>query len=123
MLRRHIITIALLAALLVPSAANAHDPQARHGGRMGHAGGYHVELVVRGTTVEAFLLGHDDRAVPVEGYKGTALLVVDGKRQRIELAPRSDRLAGDAETALPEKVKGIVRITSPAGVTANARFD
>lgn len=121
MLTRRILLPAI-AALAVASAAAAHSPQARHGGRIAHAGGYHVELVTRANTVEAFLIGHDDRAMAVDGYTGVALLVVDGKRQRIPLAPRDNRLVGEAGISLPDSVAGVVQITSPAGVTASAKF-
>ncbi|HWM83928.1 MAG TPA: hypothetical protein VNQ56_17860 [Pseudolabrys sp.] len=111
------------AAMIVASAADAHNPRARHGGRIAHAGSYHVELVTEGKTVNAFLVGHDDRAMSADGYKGTAILLVDGKRQRIPLAPRDNRLTGDADTNLPEGVTGVVQITNPTGATSSAKFN
>jgi hypothetical protein len=111
------------AAMIVASAANAHNPKARHGGQIAHAGSYHVELVTKGKTVDAFLVGHNDQTMPADGYKGTAILLVDGKRQRIHLAPRDNRLTGDADSNLPEKVTGIVQITNPTGVTSSAKFN
>lgn len=123
MLRGAKMLFPVVAAMVVSSAADAHDPQARHGGRVAHAGGYHVELVTKGKTVEAFLIGHDDRAMPIQGYKGTAILMIDGKRQRIPLAPRDNRLTGEAEADLPAKVTGVVQITSPAGVASSAKYN
>lgn len=111
-----------LSAILAPLAAKAHDPKARHGGQIAHAGSYHVELVAKGATIEAFLVGHDDKPIRPDGYKGVAILVIDGKSQRVPLAPADNRLKGDADASLPESPKGVVQITNPAGVTANARF-
>lgn len=112
-----------LSAMIVSFAAEAHDPKARHGGRITHAGSYHVELVTRGSTIEAFLVGHDDKPMQANGYKGVAILVVDGKSQRVPLVPSNDRLKGDAAANLPENPKGVVQIISPTGATANAKFN
>lgn len=113
-----------LVAMIIPFTAEAHDPKGRHGGRIVHAGSYHVELVTKGTTVEAFLLGHDDKPIRVDGYKGVAILVVDGRSQRVPLVPvDNDRLKGDAAAGLPENPKGVVQITNPTGTIANARFN
>lgn len=113
-----------VSAMIASFPAQAHDPKERHGGRIAHAGSYHVELVTKGATVEAFLIGHDDKPIQADGYKGVAILVVDGKSQRVPLAPaRDNRLKGDAAADLPENPKGVVQITNPAGVTANARFN
>lgn len=124
MFRAKILAVLALTAVVVPFAAEAHDPHARHGGRIVHAGNFHVELVAKGTTVEAFLIGHDDKPMLADGYKGVAILAIDGKSQRVPLAPAgNNRLTGDAATSLPENPKGVVQITSPAGATTNAKFN
>ncbi|MDT3685943.1 MAG: hypothetical protein RO009_12990 [Pseudorhodoplanes sp.] len=124
MFRAKSLAVLAFAATIVPLAAEAHDPKARHGGRIVQAGNYHVELVTKGTTVEAFLVGHDDKPVRVDGYKGVAILVVDGKSHRVPLSPAEDnRLKGDAAAKVPENPKGVVQITNPAGATANAKFN
>lgn len=124
MFRAKSFAVLALAATIIPFAAEAHDPKARHGGRIVQAGSYHVELVAKGTTVEAFLVGHDDKPVRADGYKGVAILVVDGKSHRVPLSPAEDnRLKGDAAANVPENAKGIIQITNPAGATANAKFN
>ena len=94
-----------------------------NGGRVADAGSYHVELVARGTALEAFLTGSDEKPVGPSGFKGTALLVIDGKPQRINLEPEGARLAGKSQVPLPASPKGAVQLTDPHGKTASARFN
>lgn len=112
------------AALAAPAPALAHNPHAAHGGRIVMAGDMHVELVIAGTTVSAYLLGHDDKPRDAAGHQGVAILVVDGKSQRVPLAAaEGNRLVGTAPTPVPETAKAVVQITGPSGSTAQARFN
>jgi hypothetical protein len=116
--------LALAAALLVALPADAHGPQSRFGGRIVNAGPYHAELVARDRTIDIFLLGHDDKPVDPKGFKGVAILNVEGKVERITLAPsEKEALSGTAATALPANPKGAVQLTAPDGKTATAKFD
>ena len=115
--------LALAAALLVALPANAHGPQSRFGGRIVNAGPYHAELVVKDKAIEIFLLGHDDKPVDPKGFKGVAILNLEGKIERIALAPEKDALSGTAATALPANPKGAIQLTAPDGKTATAKFD
>ncbi|MFL9824262.1 hypothetical protein [Rhodoplanes sp. SY1] len=121
-----LMTAALMAGttLLAPAPVLAHNPKPSHGGRIVIAGNFHVELVIDGTSLSAYLLGHDDKPRDAAGYQGVALLVVDGKSQRVPLAPAGgNRLDGKAPAALPATVKAVVQITGPSGATAQAKFD
>ncbi|MDC7785036.1 hypothetical protein PQJ75_02080 [Rhodoplanes sp. TEM] len=112
------------AALVATGPALAHNPQPRHGGRIVIAGNFHVELVIKGATVSAYLLGHDDKPRDAAGHQGLAILVVDGKSQRVPLAAaEGNRLDGTAPAPLPDGVKGVVQITTPTGATAQAKFN
>ncbi len=52
----------------------------------------------------------------VTGYKGVAILAIDGKSQRIALEPVGQlALSGKAAGALPKQPKGVVQITPPNG--------
>jgi hypothetical protein len=114
------IAVALLAAL----PADAHGPKSRHGGRIVNAGPYHAELVAKDRAIEIFLLGHDDKPVDPRGFKGVAILNVEGKAERITLAPSErNALSGTAATALPVDPKGVIQLTAPDGKTATAKFD
>ena len=116
--------LALSAALLVALPAEAHSPQSRHGGRIVLAGSYHAELVAKDRTIDVFLLGHDDKPVDPKGFKGVAILNVEGKVERITLAPSEKKaLSGTAATALPAGPKGAVQIIAPDGKTTTAKFD
>jgi hypothetical protein len=116
--------LALGAALLAALPAYAHGPKASHGGRVGDAGAYHAELVVKDKTVEIFLSGEDDKPIDSKGFKGIAILNVGGKAERIPLAPSEKNvLSGTAATALPAQPKGAVQFTAPGGKSATARFD
>ncbi|WP_244670597.1 hypothetical protein [Rhodoplanes elegans] len=120
------VTAALMAGttLLAPGPVLAHNPKPSHGGRIVIAGQYHVELVIAGATVSAYLLGHDDKPRDAAGHQGFALLVVDGKSQRVPLVPAGpNRLEGTAPAPLPPTAKAVVQITSPGGASAQAKFD
>ncbi|HWM48389.1 MAG TPA: hypothetical protein VNR11_15900 [Xanthobacteraceae bacterium] len=113
-----------LAALAVSTAAQAHAPKVGHnGGPQADAGSFHVEVVPKGKALQVFLRDHGDKAVSTAGFKGTAVFVIDGKPQRINLAPAGENtLKGEAEVELPAQPKGAVQITTKAGSTVQAKF-
>lgn len=116
--------LALFVTLIVAQPAHAHDAKGAHGGRIGDAGPYHAELVVKEKTIDIFLIGENDKPVDPKGFKGVAIFNLGGKAERITLAP-SDRnaLSGTAAAALPAHPKGAVQITGPDGKTSTAKFD
>lgn len=119
-------TAFLAAALLAATPALAHDPRpGPNGGLKVDAGAkHHAELVANGTpNVVVFLYDQDDKPVLAAGYRGNAILVVEGRTQRFPLqAGEANRLVGSAPVAVPRGVKGAVQITGPDGATAQARF-
>jgi hypothetical protein len=118
--------IAAMALLITTmSIALAHAPKVgAHGGPQADAGSYHVEVVSQGTTLQVFLRDHSDKAVLTTGYKGTAIFVIDGKPQRIPLAPAGDnKLTGTSAVPIPSEPKGAVQITPPSGSTVQAKFN
>ncbi|MGE0037964.1 MAG: hypothetical protein AB7S93_20290 [Xanthobacteraceae bacterium] len=119
MMRAFAIGAALLAA-----PALAHGPKAgANGGVQADAGSFHVEVVSNGTTLDVFLRDHSDKDVASAGFKGTAILVVGGKPQRIPLTPAgTNKLTGTSPVALPKEPKGAVQITTPTGSTVLAKF-
>ena len=69
------------------------------------------------------LSGAGDKPVPATGFKGTAILVVNGKPQRIVLEAAGDtKLTGKADVTLPAQPKGAIQLTAPDGKTASAKF-
>jgi hypothetical protein len=118
------IMLAALAAAAIATTAHAHGPKVgRNGGPQADAGSYHVEIAPKGKALKVFLRDHDDKAVGTTGFKGTAILVVDGKSQRISLTPAGENtLAGEAAVELPGQPKGAVQITTSTGTTVQAKF-
>jgi len=113
-----------LAVALLAVPAHAHGPKSQHGGRIVNAGSYHAELVAKERVIEIFLLGHDDKPIDPKGFKGIAILNVEGKVERITLSPsEKNTLSGTAATVLPANPKGAVQLTAPDGKTATAKFD
>lgn len=112
-----------IAALLIWSiAASAHDAAGPHGGRITHVGAYHIEMVVKSDAVDVFVSDVKDQPVPAAGFRGIAILVVDGKSQRIVLEPDGGRLSGKAPLALSTQPKGVVQLTAPDGKAAQGQF-
>jgi hypothetical protein len=114
----------LAGILAIALPALAHDAKGPNGGRTTDAGTYHVELVARQNTVELYVSDASEKPVPPVGFKALAILVVEGKPQRITLEPTEQgRLAGKASVTLPASPKGVVQLTSPDGKTAQAKFN
>ncbi len=115
----------LIGALLVSAgSAWAHDSRGPHGGRITDAGSYHVEMVVKSDVVDVFISDASDKPVAASGFKATAILVADGKSQRVVLAPVDGvRLSGSATVALPNQPKGVLQLTGPDGKTAQGKFN
>jgi len=119
---------ALFAALLIATAALAHDPghgprKGPNGGPQVDAGGYHVELVAKDTTLTVHLHDESDKPIDAKGHKAIGIFVVEGKPHRIELVPETaNKLTGTSPVALPAALKGAVTITLPSGKTVQAKF-
>lgn len=115
----------MVVAVLAGSAcvASAHDEKGTNGGWVAHAGSYHVELVSKSDKLELFVSDENQKSIPATGFKAIAILVVDGKSQRIVLEPAGKLLSGKATVALPAQPKGVVQLTGPDGKTAQAKFD
>jgi L-asparaginase II len=116
-------TLALLAVLAAATPASAHDAKSLHGGRIVFAGNFHVEMVAKGDTIDVYLVDHNNKQMALAGYKGVAILAIDGQSQRIALETADGtKLTGKAAGALPAQPKGVVQITPPKGNTVSAKF-
>jgi hypothetical protein len=118
-----IAAVALFIA--TTSISLAHAPKVgANGGAQADAGSFHVEVVSQGMTLQVFLSDHSEKAVPTDGYKGTAIFIVDGKPQRIPLIPAgNNQLRGTSAVSIPIEPKGAVQITTPSGSTVQAKFN
>ena len=119
------IVTAVAAVIATASFTFAHAPKVgANGGAQADAGSFHVEVVSQGTTLQVFLRDHGDKAVPTAGYKGTAIFVIEGKPQRIPLAPAGEnKMTGTSAVSIPSEPKGAVQITTPTGSTVQAKFN
>jgi hypothetical protein len=118
------IMLFAMALSVASGQALAHSTKTGvNGGRQTDAGNYHVEILPNGTTLRILLRDHGDRSVSTTGFKGTAILVVNGRPQRITLAPAGENaLQGEASEPLPAEPTGAVQITTPTGATVQAKF-
>ena len=115
----------MFSSLLTGSAALAHEAaKGPNGGVLADAGDFHMELVVDGsTTVAIYLSDADDKPVTAKDFKANAILVIDGKSQRVALNPdQGAKLVGTALSAVKPGVKGAVQLTTPNGATAQAKY-
>jgi hypothetical protein len=117
---------ALVAALAMLAApAFAHEPRnGPNGGALVDAGSYHIEVIGSGTTLDVLVSDAVDKPLSATGFKALAIIVIDGKTQRIQLAPTADgkKLTGVAPAALTS-VKGAVQLTDKDGKTATGRVN
>lgn len=113
------VALAFAAPLAAHEAAKGHN-----GGLRVDAGKYHTELLVDGSTsVAVFLSDENDKPIPAAGFKATAILIIDGKSQRIELKPaEASKMVGTAKAPVKPGVKGVVQLTAPDGATAQGKF-
>lgn len=118
------LALTFIAALALAAAAEAHaPPKGKNGGQQTDAGNYHVEVVARGNTLDVFITDHSETAVSTKGFKGTAILIVNGKPQRITLAPRGENiLTGTSPVELATTVRGAIQITNTDNETVQAKF-
>ncbi len=118
-------TFALAIVLMTGAVAHAHEAaKGRNGGLRVDAGTFHTELVVDGTpTVTVFLSDADDKPIAAAGFKANAILVIDGKSQRFELAPADgSKMIGTAPSAVKPGIKGAIQLTAPDGTTGQAKY-
>ncbi|WP_127089633.1 hypothetical protein [Aquabacter cavernae] len=119
-------TIAVLAALLAPSAAlaqHAHGNQkGPNGGPMEDVAGVHGELVVAGPAVTVNVFDEAGKPVDTTGYTGSAMIVSGSDRKTLPLAPSGNALTGQAPAAIPTGAAITVVLKTAAGKSGQAKF-
>ena len=119
-----ILTGIALLSLSVPAWAHETGPGPNGGIKADAGPRYHAELVTTGTSdVVLFLFDANDKPIAAAGFRGNAILVIDGKTHRIPLEPADgSKMQGKAAVAVPKGVKGAVQLTAPDGATAQAKY-
>ncbi len=111
----------IASSLLLATVALAHEAIGPNGGRLVDAGNLHVELVPKGRAVDVFVSDANEKPVSVEGYKGTAVLVIGGKPHRIQLAPAKDnRLSEPPMSTCRRRSRARCRCSCPTVLGAGA---
>ncbi len=119
------VAAAFAAVLITSVPACAHEPRkGPNGGELVDAGSYHIEVIGKGTAIEVLVSDATDKPISASGFKALAIMVIDGKSQRIALEPTADgkKLTGTAPAPL-SSVKGAVQLTDREGKTATGRIN
>ena len=115
----------LVLSFILATAALAHEPRpGPNGGLMVDSGNMHTELLVNGTdAVTVYLFDAKDTPVDSSGFKGNAILIINGKPARFVLEPTDGTtLKGQAPAPVAVGVKGALQITLPDGSTIQAKY-
>src|SRR5262245_22370866 len=113
--------IVLAAAAIAATPAKPHDAKGPNGGLLVHAGNYHFELIGKENSVEVFLTDQQDKPVSTQAFKGVAVIMLQGKSQRVPLeAAGGNKMTGSATAAVPVVPRGVIQITTPNGKTIQA---
>jgi hypothetical protein len=124
-LNRRIALIGLGATLILPATTRAHEPRkGPNGGDLVDAGNYHVEVVGKGTVLEVYVSDSVDKPLKATDFKALAIMVIDGKTQRITMEPVSDssKLTGVSPVPIT-RIRGAIQLTDKAGKTATGRIN
>lgn len=121
-------TLALLAALLLPSASAAQAPASQmpaagpNGGTMVTVEGHGVEMVANGTELALFLT--DEGGAPAAARAGARAVVQEGGRTTtVPLTPGApNRLVGVLPAPLGQGARVVVSATLADGHQVQARF-
>ena len=122
---RRMLVLTSVALFLMPITAQAHEPRkGPNGGELVDAGSYHIEVVGKGMELDVYVSDALDRPLDVKGFKALAIIVIDGKTNRIPLEARADgsRLSATAPSAIT-RVRGAVQLTDKDGKSATGRIN
>jgi hypothetical protein len=124
-LNRRSLLAGLAVVLVTPAAVRAHEPRkGPNGGDLVDAGSYHVEVVGKGSTLEVYVSDSLDRPLLAGDFKALAIMVIDGKTQRIALQPLADGSKFSGTSPVPiTRVRGAIQLTDKAGKTATGRVN
>ena len=119
------INVVFAATLLCLSLAARADGPAigPNGGQVRDAGKYHLELVVKDTSLTVYVTGSKDAKIATKGATGTATVLAGKSTSNVKLEPGSENvLAGNGSFQPVPDMKVVVSVTLPGQPPVQARF-
>jgi len=119
------INVVFAATLLCLSLAARADGPAigPNGGQVKDAGKYHLELVVKDTSLTVYVTGSKDAKIATKGATGTATVLAGKSTSNVKLEPGSENvLAGNGSFQPVPDMKVVVSVTLPGQPPVKARF-
>ena len=94
-----------------------------NGGQVRDAGKYHLELVVKDSSLTVYVSGSKDAKVATQGATGTATVLAGKTTTSIKLAPRGENaVAGSGGFQPVSDMKVVVSVTLAGQPSVQARF-
>lgn len=125
-MRSPLAALTLAFAVTISGLAIAHDKPVKgpNGGQMIHLEDAHYELVAKDNALTLYISDNDNKPrTSLDGAKGTATVLVDGKTATVELKPAtSDTLKGAATFVAKAGLRVVVSIQEPGRKPAQIRF-
>ena len=117
----------IAALTLIPAYAFAeegHSHAGKHGGLRADSGHHHVELVAKDGSIEFYVEDEEGAPENVKDAKGSATLLVDGKKIDIQLAPADDgsALKGSGDFRVVKGSVAVITLTMPGHKPEQSRF-
>ena len=119
------INVVFAATLLCLSLAARADGPAigPNGGQVKDAGKYHLELVVKDTSLTVYVTGSKDAKIATKGAIGAATVLAGKSTSNVKLEPGSENvLAGNGSFQPVPDMKVVVSVTLPGQPPVQARF-
>jgi hypothetical protein len=135
--RAALTALTLCTLALGATAGDKHDHKHDHkghkhaavekgpnGGQLVDAGAYHIELVVNGKELVAYVSDLKDTKLPTMGATASADVISKGTKSLVELAPAGDNtLKGTGNFAADKSMKVLVRLRMPGKGTVQGKFE
>ena len=120
-----LINVVFAATLLCLSITARADGPAigSNGGQVRDAGKYHLELVIKNTSLTVYVTGSKDAKIATKGATGTATVLAGKSTSNVKLEPGGENvLAGNGSFQPVPDMKVVVSVTLPGQPPVQARF-
>ncbi len=127
-----LVTIAMGAAAHMPAYAHDHGQPAQyqegthdahHGGDIQHIGEKHLELVLEGGKLVAYLTDEKNHAMSGQGAQVTGVVLMGGNQKAITFRHTGDnRLEADGDFTNASDLRAVLTVTLKGSEPQRARF-